>query len=70
MQIQEAFQVDFYQALCDADTDQHSNRKRLQKSLQRTLDFLDNTVDIHLKSEVIIAVKRLTHRTQVINTIT
>ncbi len=52
MQIQEAFQPDFYQALCDADTDSNSSRKRCIKSMDRTLDFLDKIIDKHNEKEV------------------
>lgn len=51
MDIQEAFCPDMYQALCDSDTDKNSSKKRIRKSVERTLDYLDGCIEIHNKSE-------------------
>ena len=53
MKIQKSFKPDFYQTLCDSDTDLNSSNKRLKKSVDRTIEFLDKCLEEHKKSEVI-----------------
>ncbi|XP_064616447.1 queuine tRNA-ribosyltransferase accessory subunit 2-like [Liolophura sinensis] len=53
MDIQEAFQPDVYQALSDGDVGKTTTRKRLQKSIHRTLSFLDECLERHQNSEVL-----------------
>nr|XP_022325988.1 queuine tRNA-ribosyltransferase accessory subunit 2-like isoform X2 [Crassostrea virginica] len=48
---QESFQPTFYQALSDSDTDKNSGKKRATKAVDRTLNFLDDVLDLHKKSE-------------------
>ncbi|XP_052831299.1 queuine tRNA-ribosyltransferase accessory subunit 2 isoform X2 [Octopus bimaculoides] len=50
MKSMEAMMPDFYQALSDGDTEQSSTAKRTKKSVDRTLDFLDEILQIHNKS--------------------
>jgi len=51
MSIQEAFCPDFYQALCDSDTSITSSKGRLRKSVDRTIEYLDECIKIHNKCE-------------------
>ncbi|XP_064650034.1 queuine tRNA-ribosyltransferase accessory subunit 2-like [Lineus longissimus] len=51
LQVQEALRVDFYQAMSDNDVDERSGKKRLKKSHDRTINFLDRTLERHQKSE-------------------
>lgn len=53
MKVQEAFKPDWFQAMSDGDTDRECGRKRLGRSVDRTLDFLDDIVDKMRDSEVI-----------------
>lgn len=52
MKVQEAFQPDWFQALSDGDTDRDCGQKRLRKSVDRTLDFLDEIVEKMHSSQV------------------
>ena len=51
MTIQESLKPDWYQALCDSDSDKDSSKKRLRKSVERTLNYLDECLERHNKSE-------------------
>ncbi|XP_019619109.1 PREDICTED: queuine tRNA-ribosyltransferase accessory subunit 2-like [Branchiostoma belcheri] len=52
MAIQKAFCPDWYQCLCDGDTTSpDTSNKRLRKSVDRTLNFLDECLEIHQKSQ-------------------
>lgn len=51
MRSMEAMMPDWYQALSDGDTDLSSSRKRVLKSVDRTLTFLDKIVEKHESSE-------------------
>lgn len=53
MDIMEAFQPDMYQALCDGDTDINSSKKRVQKCVERTSEFLKHCVERHKKSKTL-----------------
>ncbi|CAL1545408.1 unnamed protein product [Lymnaea stagnalis] len=53
MKIQESFVPDWFQALSDGDTDKECGPKRLTKSVDRTLDFLDEVLEKKEKSEVL-----------------
>ncbi|XP_055896182.1 queuine tRNA-ribosyltransferase accessory subunit 2-like isoform X1 [Biomphalaria glabrata] len=53
MKIQESFCPDWFQAMSDGDTDVSCGNKRLVKSVDRTLDFLDEIVEAKNKSEVL-----------------
>lgn len=50
----EAFQPDMYQALCDSDTDITSSKKRIHKSIDRSVTFFEKCLKRHEKSEVIL----------------
>lgn len=51
MAFQEVCQPDWYQALCDGDTNYEISNKRNEKSISRTLEFLDTIMHRHKKSE-------------------
>ncbi|XP_074655402.1 queuine tRNA-ribosyltransferase accessory subunit 2-like [Tubulanus polymorphus] len=51
VKVQEIFQPDFYQCLSDSDVNESSSRKRLQKSHERTINFLDMCLRKHQESE-------------------
>ncbi|XP_035829348.1 queuine tRNA-ribosyltransferase accessory subunit 2 isoform X1 [Aplysia californica] len=53
MKVQEAFCPDWFQALSDGDTDKTCGKKRLLKAVDRTLDFLDDIVEMKNESEVL-----------------
>ena len=53
MDIVESFQPDWFQALADSDTDRDSSKKRIRKSLDKTLDYLDDCVSRKDQSDVI-----------------
>lgn len=48
----ETMQPDIIEALADCETDGNTTNKRLQKSVARSLSFLDECVDLRSKSEV------------------
>lgn len=50
--IMEAYKPVIYQALCDSDTDNNSSNKRIKKSVDRTLDFLDSCLQKKEESDV------------------
>ena len=52
IQLQEAVQPDWYECLCDSDTNKDSSKKRIAKSVDRTLTYLDQVLERHSKSEV------------------
>ncbi|GAB6027898.1 Queuine tRNA-ribosyltransferase subunit qtrtd1 [Chamberlinius hualienensis] len=51
MEIQTAFTPDIYQALCDSDTSKETSSKRTVKAVERTLNYLDQCLKIHQKTE-------------------
>ncbi|XP_071947810.1 queuine tRNA-ribosyltransferase accessory subunit 2-like [Antedon mediterranea] len=51
MSIQKSFKPDWYNALYDGDTPPGCSRKRVQKSINRTLTFLDKCLQIHEESD-------------------
>ncbi|XP_021922136.1 queuine tRNA-ribosyltransferase accessory subunit 2 isoform X2 [Zootermopsis nevadensis] len=53
MDMIEAFQPDMYQALCDGDTDLKSSKKRIHKSIDKSLMFFEKCLERHEKSEVL-----------------
>lgn len=53
VKIQEAFRPDIYQALSDGDTDLKSAKKRTNKSVTRTLTYLDQILERVPKSEIL-----------------
>jgi queuine/archaeosine tRNA-ribosyltransferase len=52
MDIIEAFQPDMYQVLCDGDTNTTSSKRRVQKSIDRSITFFERCLKRHEKSEV------------------
>lgn len=52
MDIVETFQPDWFQALADSDTDRESSKKRIRKSLDKTLDYLDDCISRKDQSDV------------------
>ena len=52
MVLQESMKPDWYQALCDSDSHKDSSARRLRKSVERTLDYLDECLEKHNESEV------------------
>jgi queuine/archaeosine tRNA-ribosyltransferase len=52
MDIIEAFQPDMYQVLCDGDTNTTSSKRRVQKSVDRSITFFERCIKRHEKSEV------------------
>ena len=48
----EAMKPDIAEALADCDTDGNSSAKRLQKSVSRSLAFLDECIELKEKSPV------------------
>ncbi|XP_069746115.1 queuine tRNA-ribosyltransferase accessory subunit 2 isoform X3 [Narcine bancroftii] len=54
MAIQQAFKPDWYQCMADGEPlTLGSSRKRISKSVDRTLAFLDNSLTVHQNSEVL-----------------
>ena len=51
MKMQDAMMPDFYEALADFDTPDDSTKKRLQKAHDRSLNFLDECLAWHGKSD-------------------
>lgn len=51
IQLQEAVLPDWYECLCDSDTNKDSSKKRIAKSVDRTLTYLDQVLEKHSKSE-------------------
>ena len=54
LKIQEAFQADIYQSLCDSDTPPNSSKKRIRKSVERSLSFLEKIMENRSKNEVML----------------
>ena len=52
MKIQEAVLPDIFQCMSDGDTDNTSTRKRANKAVDRTLNFLDDILEKLKKSKV------------------
>jgi queuine tRNA-ribosyltransferase subunit QTRTD1 len=46
MDVIDGCRPDWYQALCDSDTDRTSSRKRIRKSVDRTLAYTDSCIDL------------------------
>lgn len=55
MKTVEAIQPHWYQALCDSDTPQSASRKRIRKSVDRTLQYADACIEQQHKLAVSIA---------------
>ncbi|XP_021380335.1 queuine tRNA-ribosyltransferase accessory subunit 2-like [Mizuhopecten yessoensis] len=53
VKVQEAFKPDMYQALSDGDTDLKAGKKRTNKSVTRTLTYLDDILERLPKSQVL-----------------
>ena len=53
LEVQEAVLPDWYECLCDSDTNKDSSKKRAVKAVDRTLNFLDEVIERHKKSEVL-----------------
>lgn len=51
MHLVESFAPNFYQGLCDADTNVNSTKKRIQKSVDRTENFMDYCYERHSSNE-------------------
>ncbi|XP_014673970.1 PREDICTED: queuine tRNA-ribosyltransferase subunit QTRTD1-like [Priapulus caudatus] len=51
--IVEAFQPDWFQALCDSDTGKESSLKRIRKSVDRTISFLDSCLKMQEASKTL-----------------
>ncbi|XP_033105229.1 queuine tRNA-ribosyltransferase accessory subunit 2-like [Anneissia japonica] len=51
MSMQKAFKPDWYEAMYDGDTPLGCSRKKIQKSINRTLNFLDKCLNIHEESD-------------------
>ena len=52
IRLQEAILPDWYECLCDSDTNKDSSKKRTVKSVDRTLMYLDQVLERHKNSEV------------------
>ena len=52
MDMIESFHPDWFQALCDSDTDHSSSKKRIKKSVDRTISYLDKCIERVDSSEV------------------
>jgi queuine/archaeosine tRNA-ribosyltransferase len=52
MALQEALAADVYEVMADDDTPPDASNKRLQKSFDRSMHFLDACLKHHGKSEV------------------
>lgn len=52
MELVEAMQPDWYEALNDADTDVNSSKKRISKSIMNSTLMLDQCIDISKKKQV------------------
>lgn len=52
MKLVEAFQPDIFEALCDTATSLECKHKRIKKSVDRTLQFLDKSLEIKDLNEV------------------
>ncbi|CAH1787154.1 unnamed protein product [Owenia fusiformis] len=52
VEVQEAFKFDWFAALSDGDTDKQTSRKRVRKSVDRTLQWLDESIEKLQKSDV------------------
>lgn len=52
MDVVDAFQPDWFQALADSDTDQDSTKKRIRRSVERTLEYLDQCIKRKEQSDV------------------
>ena len=48
----DALQPDWFQSLCDSDTDKTSSRKRVRKSVDRTLKYVDECIERQSKLPV------------------
>lgn len=52
MELVEAFQPNIFEALCDTATSLECKHKRIKKSVDRTLQFLDKSLEIKELNEV------------------
>ncbi len=52
MKIQEVVQPELYEMMCDCDTNRETAKKRLRKSMDNSLNFLDRCSLIHGDSKV------------------
>jgi len=52
MDAMEALRPDFYQTLCDSETDALSSKKRLQRSVKSTGEYFEYCMDRHKNSKV------------------
>lgn len=59
MDLMETFQPDLFQGLNDANTDQNSSKKRIAKSLQRTITFTEYCYERYMKSSALKGKKML-----------
>ena len=57
MILQESLKPDWYQALCDSDSHRDSSARRLRKSVERTLDYLDECLEKHNESEASVSLQ-------------
>lgn len=48
----ESLKPDFYQTLCDSETDTQSSKKRLQRSVKSTGEYFEYCMDRHKNSKV------------------
>jgi len=53
MSLVEALKPDIYECLCDGDVDQSDKIKRVKKSVDRSLTFLEECLNIHKNSKVL-----------------
>ena len=56
----EAFQPDIFESLCDTVSSVGQANKRIRKSVDRTLQFLDESLQIRQENEVSLNVHKLT----------
>lgn len=52
MSLVESFQPDIYESLCDTVSSCNYQSKRIKKSVDRTLQFLDESLEMREKSQV------------------
>lgn len=52
MDIMETFKPDIYEVMCDADVDFCSSTKRIRKSADHSIAFLEYCLDRHNNSKV------------------
>ena len=52
MTLVESFQPDVFESLCDTASSLENQQKRIKKSVDRTLEYLDQSLEIKENSEV------------------